>query len=171
MSRKMARIVGSPPVNPAQALTRAPLKSTAARLAGYVNWFAQKDAGLRPVGGLIFALPELASRLANVACAKRDHRLALGDGLAQASGLILTAPPWVASARGRSAPSPSRRPALADRCRNRRGCRPTMRVHLHGFPNAQRWPARSHRHGLCGYRHVLQVPGRDAPSFACSWSS
>ena len=64
------------------------------KACGYVNWFAQKDGGLRPVGGLIFALPELASRLANVACAKRDHRLAFGDGLAQASGLILTAAPW-----------------------------------------------------------------------------
>jgi hypothetical protein len=43
------------------------------------------------VVGLIFALPELASRLANVSCVKRNHRLA--DGLAQASGLIPIAPP------------------------------------------------------------------------------
>jgi hypothetical protein len=43
------------------------------------------------VVGLIFALPELASRLAHVSCAKRDHRPA--DGLAQESGLIPIAPP------------------------------------------------------------------------------
>ena len=30
-------------------------------------------------------VPELTSRFANVACAKRDHRPALGDGLARAS--------------------------------------------------------------------------------------
>jgi hypothetical protein len=57
--------------------------------------------------------------------------------------------------RGRSAASPSRRQVLADRCRSRPGCLLTMRVRLHGFPNAQESPARLDRYGLCGYRHIL----------------
>ena len=71
-------------------------------------------------------------------------------------------------ARGRSAASPSRRPALAGRCRSQRGCLPTRRVRHHGSPSAQGLPVRSRRYGLCGYRHVLRVPDRDARSFASS---
>src|SRR6266581_5014502 len=83
----------------------------------------------------------------------------------------LTARPWGSRVQGRSAASPERRLVLADRCRSRPGCLPTMRVQLHGFPSAQGLPARSGRHGSCEYRNVLRELDRDAPSFASSWFS
>ena len=73
-----------------------------------------------------------------------------------------------ANARGRNASFPWLRPVLADRCRSPQNYLPTMRVQLRGCSSAQRFRAHSRRYGSCGYRHALQVPARDAPSFACS---
>jgi hypothetical protein len=49
--------------------------------------------------------------------------------------------------RGRSAASPSQRPAPADRCRNQQCCLPTKRVRPHGSPIVQGLPGRSCRYG------------------------
>ena len=73
-----------------------------------------------------------------------------------------------ANARGRNAAFPWLRPVLADQCRSPQGCLPTMRVQLRGCSSAQRFRAHSRWYRSCGYRHALQVPARDAPSFACS---
>ena len=100
----------------------------------------------------------------------RHHRAACRwpDDIKTGSGTLSHCAAMGSGARGRSAASPSRRPALADRCRSQRGCLPTTRVRLHGCPSAQRLPARSRRYGQCGYMHVLRVPDRDALSFATS---
>ena len=79
--------------------------------------------------------------------------------------------PWGSSVRGRTVASLLRRPVLADRCRSQQCCLLTKRVQLHGFPNAQELPVRLGRYGLCGYRHILRGPDRDAPSFASLWFS
>jgi len=71
------------------------------------------------------------------------------------------------NAPGRNVAFPSSRPVLADQCRNRQRCLPTMRVRLHGFSSAQRLRDHSRRYGLCGCRHVPRVPARDALSFLC----
>jgi hypothetical protein len=73
-----------------------------------------------------------------------------------------------ANAQGRNAAFPSLRPVPADQCRSQQGCLLTMRVQLRGCSSAQRFRAHSRRYGSCGYRHALQVPARDAPSFACA---
>ena len=50
-----------------------------------------------------------------------------------------------ANARGRNAAFPSSRPALADRCRSRRDCRPTTRGRHHECSSVRRSPARPRR--------------------------
>jgi hypothetical protein len=50
-----------------------------------------------------------------------------------------------ANARGRNAAFPSSRPALADRCRSRRDCRPTTRGWHHECSSVRRSPARPRR--------------------------
>ena len=73
-----------------------------------------------------------------------------------------------ANSRGRNAAFPSLRPVLADQCRSPQGCLPTMRVQLRGCSSAQGFRAHSRWYRSCGYRDALQVPARDAPSFAGS---
>jgi hypothetical protein len=70
-----------------------------------------------------------------------------------------------ANARGRSAASPSSRPARADRCRSRRDCRPTRRGRHREHSNARRRRARPRRQGSCGCRRAHGALVHRSPSF------
>ena len=69
-------------------------------------------------------------------------------------------------ARRRSAPSPARRSARADRCRSRMNCRPPRRARPRGSSIARTAPCRRDRRGRCGCRHGRRTPGRAGRSAA-----